>query len=366
MKICFLSLSSYPFLKNINIGYNGGAEIEQVHLGNELVKKGIDVSFITYFYGNKRIEYKNGIKIIKTYNPEKRVNELSKLNSIIKTLKEEDADINFHEDRSYGILPIYCSLYKKKFVHRIASDAIVLGIKIFKYEDYLRKFLKNIELKNANIIIAQNSLQKRILKNRNNLESIIIKNGIPINPSFKIEKCFNNKQTVLWVANLSIQKNPQIFIELAKSIPNADFRMIGGESPESIKLNEYVRESSKKISNFTYYGYMPHYKVNNFIQNSSLLVNTSFFEGFPMTFLESWLACKPVVSLKVNPDKIITQKNLGYVSNNKEQLRLDVIKLLENETLRKNMGKNGKNYVIQEHDIRIIIKKYIEVFNKLY
>ena len=68
MKLCFLSLDSYPVLTEENWGYAGGAEVEQVDLGRELVKLGYDVSFVTYHHGNRDIENVQGIEVIKTYN----------------------------------------------------------------------------------------------------------------------------------------------------------------------------------------------------------------------------------------------------------------------------------------------------------
>lgn len=71
MKICFLSLSSYLVLARKNLGYAGGAEVEQVHLAKELVSHGYDVSFVTYRYGRNQTENVGGTKVIKTYEREK-------------------------------------------------------------------------------------------------------------------------------------------------------------------------------------------------------------------------------------------------------------------------------------------------------
>ena len=43
MKIYFLSLNSYPILTGKNLGCAGGAEVEQVHLPEELLFYGSDV-----------------------------------------------------------------------------------------------------------------------------------------------------------------------------------------------------------------------------------------------------------------------------------------------------------------------------------
>jgi hypothetical protein len=53
------------------LGYIGGAEVEQVHLGMELAAIGYVVCFVTYRYGFRQTEYVDGIEIIPTYNREK-------------------------------------------------------------------------------------------------------------------------------------------------------------------------------------------------------------------------------------------------------------------------------------------------------
>lgn len=99
MKIGFLSLNSYPTLTGSNMGYVGGAEVEQVHLGKELAGHGYDVCFITYNHGQKKIENVDDIEIIKTYYREEadEINILLKYKSVWSALKKANADIYFYE-----------------------------------------------------------------------------------------------------------------------------------------------------------------------------------------------------------------------------------------------------------------------------
>jgi len=87
MKICFLSLNSYPVLTGKNLGYAGGAEVQQVHLGRELVTKGYNVCFVTYRHGQNQTENIGGIKVIKTYERGKaaEINALLKYRIILNS-----------------------------------------------------------------------------------------------------------------------------------------------------------------------------------------------------------------------------------------------------------------------------------------
>ena len=65
------------------------------------------------------------------------------------------------------------------------------------------------------------------------------------------------------------------------------------------------------LSNVKYCGQVTPDKDLQVIANAAILLSTSDQEGFPNTFLEAWSAGTPVVSLKIDPDRIIEQMGLG-------------------------------------------------------
>ena len=123
-------------LTNKNLGYAGGAEVEQVSLAKELVTYGYDVSFVTYSHGNRETEKADGITIIKTYERDEasKLSIFQKYKLIWSALKKVGADTYFHESGATGILPLFCGINRKKYVHRIASDATVLSKSLWKIQ----------------------------------------------------------------------------------------------------------------------------------------------------------------------------------------------------------------------------------------
>ena len=347
-----------------NLGYAGGAEVEQVHLGRELVTKGYDVFFVTYLHDRNQIENVDGIKVIKTYERGKagEKNALLKYRLIWSSLRKAGADIYFHESGASGVLPFYCFANRKKFIYRIASDAVVLGKPLSGNYGFNRKIVDTFEIKRADVVIVQSEFQKRILKERFGVKSVVIKNGLTV-PEVNCEK--QDPLIVLWVASISSVKRPHLFIKLAKSIPYARFEMIGGKTKGEPQLCYEITAAAQKLPNLTFHGFVPYHKVNEYFKKASIFVNTSRIEGFPNTFIQACAHYTPVVSLSVDPDKIIRNENLGFCSGTFKQLVSDVTTLLEDEKLRKTMGKNARKYIEREHDVKKTVKKYAEIFNEI-
>ena len=226
------------------------------------------------------------------------------------------------------------------------------------YERMLYKF----GIKKADCIIAQSEYQQELLKKDYNLDSIIIKNAHPLE---KVERSKSTPPIVLWVGTIKPEwKQPELFLKLAKAIPDARFQMVGGASTNKQFYDE-IKEEAERIPNLEFVGFVPYPEVNKYFENASILANTSSVEGFSNTFLQAWTRYTPVVSLNVDPDEIICKYKLGSHSRTFEQMVEDVKLLLEDEKLREEMGMNGRKYVEQEHDIKKIVKGYEKLFYNL-
>lgn len=362
MKICFLSLDSYPVLAKNNWGFAGGAEVEQVDLGLELVKLGYEVSFITYKHGEYNLEKIRGVQVIKTYERvnSSKISQIKKFSSIWSALSKANADIYFHESGATGLLPIFCFIRRRKHVYKIPSDATVIGKNLSGKSSLLAKIINIIEIKKADKVIAQNSFQKQVLINRFNKESCVIRNGINL-PSRHIDNKLS-KPIVLWVGRITWVKSPLAILEIAKQVPVAHFEIIGGETVGEEALYKAVKAAAAELPNVTFHGFVPYHFVNEYLEKGTLLVNTSVLEAFPITFIQAWANSMPVVSLNADPDGLIKNKQLGFHSGSKKQIISDIEFLLKNEGLRRTMGENGRQYVEREHDVTKVVKEYLKIF----
>lgn len=367
-KICFFALSSYSVLSNRNLGFIGGAELQQVLIGRELAKKGYNVSFLVFDHGQRVHEEIGGIKIYKTVQKGLALSPKTIFISTIKILsilKQVNSDIYIQEcaGRGYdtGFISLFCFLSKKKFLFLVSSDADVDGT-LRKRKGYLANIFYKVGLKRADCIITQSEYQQSLLRKNYDKDSIIIKNPYPIE---KVEIKKSIPPVVLWVGTIKpLWKQPELFLKLATEIPDIEFQMVGGASWDK-KFYNKIKEKAERIPNLEFFGFVPYPDVNKYFNNASILVNTSSIEGFSNTFLQAWSVYTPVISLNANPDGIISKFKLGCHSKTFEQMVKDVKILLRDNNLREEMGVNGRRYVEKEHDIKVVINGFEKIFSKV-
>jgi len=101
---------------------------------------------------------------------------------------------------------------------------------------------------------------------------------------------------------------------------------------------------------------------------SSFLVMTSVFEGLPMTLLEAQVLGLPMVSYacKCGPRDIIRDGENGFLIENRDcsEMVRRIIDLIENEELRKRMGRKSVEHS-ETFSREKVMSKWIDLFNRL-
>jgi glycosyltransferase involved in cell wall biosynthesis len=363
-KICFISPSAYPILSKKKLGLAGGAELQQNLISKELVNKGYQICFITSDFNQDDIEIIDKISIYKIPKNNNKyifyyIKEIFNLIKIFLKIKADIYYIRGHAIMS-GITTLLHFFNKTKIIFSVSHDYDIDGTR-YELKNNLRKFLYKIGILYADVVIAQSIYQQKVLKKKFRKDSILIKNVVAIP---KIKKIDKKNPLVLWVSSIKGIKKPEVFLELAKKLPEIKFQITGGSTDE--KFYDEVKKSASNIENLIFTGFIPYHEIHNHFDKASIFVNTSDAEGFPNTFLQAWSRSIPIVSLNVDPDEIICKYKLGFHSKTFEQMIND-IKLLNNDVkLRNEMGQNGREYIIKEHKIDNIIDRYEKLFNRLY
>lgn len=378
-KICYVTyLKPSFFLKNSE-DLMGGSEYQQLIITRALKSRGWDISFVVQEDGRKYSGQPFEFEIIKSYSPDHGFPLLRFWYPMaylwLKALNRANADIYIQEGACAmaGITAYFCQKKKKVFIFHIAAKWDVDGkfIKgknvdgVLSLSGRLRNRFRNgylykYGLKHTDAIICQSKDQLGLLEKNYRIDGVLIPNG-HILPTTEKNNFYSNK--VIWIGNIRPVKRPLLFLELAKKMPDLDFKMIGGAIDK--RLYAKCAKEAKVIPNIEFVGPAKREEMARHYKNTFLLVNTSDSEGFPNTFIEAWSYGVPTVSLNVDPDGCICKYGLGRRSGAFEKLILDIKLLKEKKDLWQQMSWNARRFCEENFAIDKVVDKYEKLFYQL-
>lgn len=172
-------------------------------------------------------------------------------------------------------------------------------------------------------------------------------------------------KNVIAVGRLVLQKN---FISLirawaliATQIPDWHLNIIG-EGPERERLQNEIKQLHLEES-ITLKGFSN--EVDKELEQSSISVITSVYEGFGLVILEAMAMGLPVISytFPYGPRDIIENGTNGFLVPNQDEqvLSARILDLAQNEELRNRMGEAALKRT-HDFDISLIIPKWMTLF----
>lgn len=193
---------------------------------------------------------------------------------------------------------LYARLAGKRFVFAGASDPdFALGPLPGMPWQHTRMY--RLGLRAAHAVIVQNLTQQRMLKQHFGKDGHLIQNGYA-EPDAR-PGAFDGH--VLWAATVKPLKRPDLFIELARRVPERRFVMVGGPgvTPDATAYMAQIARQAAGVPNLQMVGHVPYREVGAWFDGAALSVNTSDYEGLPNTFMQAWLRGTPTVSF-VRPE----------------------------------------------------------------
>lgn len=382
MKVCFFSPTAYAYFNPDSSTWAGGAEVQQVLLARKMAGNGLDVSFIVGDYGQPDSEIVDGITIIKSFEPFKGNRKLRFVPDMLKiygAMKVADADIYNQRSTSFftGQLACFASRLGKAFTFSIGIDyncypdgngLLPLPVSLL-YRYGIRK---------ADAVIAQTEEQRRLFTRNFGKEPVLIRNGIEI--PHRGQEAPGEAGTgphasgggtpdrgsadFLWVGSFRRRKRPELYIELARRVPEARFNIIGGVGDDRAFYEE-MRESIEHVPNVNYLGFVPPEEIEAHYRSAYALINTSNLEGFPNTYLHSWVHGVPTLTIEIDPDGIIESYRIGEATGTFEGLVSAVRRIFTDPSLRTGMSERARRYVEEHHDIRDRADDHIRLFDRI-
>ena len=369
-KICFVMANYFKY-------YMGGAELQAYLIAKQLTKS-VEVHYLFMKHPNfNKIKFQKNDDGIILHPMRQYVSKIfgkfffMNYQELHKLLDGINPDLIYQRGgKPYiGIAARWCKRNNKKLVlgtsmERNCSNAGILKANtISTYpSSIINGFFALYGIKNVNLLIVQNQHQQQLLRKNFGRDSVIITNGHHVPPPpFKIV----DPPVISWVANIKTLKQPELFIKLAENCQDLNVRFLYAGRLTSGPYQKMLLEKTSKLSNLEYLGEIPFEETNDLLSKSSIFVNTSITEGFSNTYIQAWMRETPVVTLNCDPDDVIKNHKIGFHSGSFQQLTKDVRYLIENEDVRREMGKNAREYALKNHDIKNIGKMYLKVFERL-
>jgi len=300
--------------------HTGGAELQCYLLSEEFIKRGWQVEvFTSKPTGSINKQYYNSSVYYYYYNNYK-MGLMTLFMVFMIALKTKSKYYYIRTDAKFlkTAFVWLSKLRNIKTIFALASDDDAKNISIMADYSYKKNmglkpfliyanalvsdtFTKNCTFK-MDLVISQSRTQKEILRAVTGIESLTIRNSFYLD-STEVKK----ENIILWVGNMRPIKRPELFIILANELYFKGWKFIMiGKSDGEIKLDTGI-----KNINFHYLGELSYKETNKWFNRAKILINTSFTEGFPNTFIQAWFFKTLIISLNVDPEKLLSKMQYG-------------------------------------------------------
>ncbi len=366
MRICFLGLENLPVLAPEFGGFSvGGAQVQQTLLARALARAGHTVSMVVADYGQPDGCSWDGVRTFRACAPDAGLPLLRfvypRWTSIWSALRRADADLYYTScaGMQVGLLAAFCHQHGKPFVFRIASDTdcdpSTVLVRLAR-----DRWLYRRGLRRANAILVQSQHQASLLASRFGLPSRRAGSLVDAPERSTVARDID----LLFVGNIRAIKRPDVMLALAARLPALSVHMVGGALPGEEALYHSTQRQAAALPNVVFHGRLPYADTNALYRRARLLVSTSQVEGFPNTYLQSWVRGVPVVAL-FDPDGVIRRERLGIAADSSDGLRDAVEALLGEPGAWEAASERCRAFMAREYGEASMIAPYIETFESI-
>lgn len=362
MKICIVSLHIAPYYQKTPGAKYGGAEVQAALLARAFSSAGHDVSLVVAGNdGDSDIPYPietayrvgQGVPGLRFFHPW--------LTGILRALERADADV-YHQHCAgmvTGVTAWFCRRKDRIFVYGAGSDTD-FSFRSVRIKGLRDKVLYRLGLALATGVVAQNRQQMELCRRTVDKPVRIIPSGVHPHEAATAA----DRESVIWVGGLRRIKRPDLFIELARRLPEHHFVMIGGGTGTEEEYARDIERTARGVPNLRLTGWLPHSEVLDLTARALLLVNTSVVEGFPNAYLEAWNHAVPIVSFN-DVDDLIRDEQLGAISGNLDDMVSHVQSLLSDDRARDAMGERARALVERRFSASVLGPQYVSFYEEL-
>ena len=340
--------------------HGGGAEYQIELLIEALVDCGrYEVHYLTHFPDQRDRSRRYRVWRIGE-GPIPRLGYMSDARALYRTLRQlKPCEIYQRVACAYtGICAAYAQRHGSTLLWHVAHDTDVTPQMLDPGRNLARVRLEkcaiNFGARRAGMIVVQTEHQAGLLlRNFARTAAAVVPN---FHPPAREALDKSGPFIVMWIANLKPWKRPEIFVRLAAQFADRGdvrFIMVGAAAAGggNRQWQASLLRSIEAAPNLEYLGQRTHAQVNELLARAHLFVNTSTQEGFPNTFIQSWMRGVAVLSVDVDPDEVLARGGLGVIAGSETALAAEVRRLIEDPALRERYAARGRSHAAARHSL---------------
>jgi len=345
--ILFHSSHAHLVLERSTTRVSGGAELQVALLARELAGRGIDTVIAAGDTGQPDHGLHDGVRIRNAgkFQTGGIVDALRAMPRVAQVLREEKPEWVFLLGWTtwlflfHVLKPVFG--YKLGFI--CGLDTEVNGG--FRRENPIRGALFEYAMRRCDVRLAMTGDQRGLFQKSGMTcglyRNLILPRSRPRAPGKPID--------LLWVSRCQPIKRPHLFLDLAERLPEAKCKMVCPR--EDAGLWETVNDRASKLPNLEFVERVPYHEIQAVYDAAKIFVNTSEWEGWPNSFIQSGLGSTALLSLDVNPDRLFQTYGPGrYCEGEIESLASAAAEMLASPERLESMQAGAARFVAEMHD----------------
>lgn len=328
----------------------GGAENQMLMLARGLAERGVKVCVAAFDESGTLPDSIDGVDVARRVLYQARLGargQLREAAEIYRCIDAADANVVLARSAVPAVALVAWSarLQRRRFLY---SSANIFDFDIARVESNPRnRRLVRHGIRLAEQIVVQTEEQQALCEQSFRRAPTLIRSIVQAAPLRDAEP-----EAFVWAGRICSYKRPLAFVELARAVPDARFRMVcvpeGVE--ESRKLLEEVRRAADRVPNLELLAPLTRPALAALIGRAVATVNTADLEGVSNVLLEGWAQGVPGIALSYDPDGLIERQGLGgFAAGSPARLAMIVRALWERRHHQNDLAERCQRYVREHH-----------------
>ena len=167
-------------------------------------------------------------------------------------------------------------------------------------------------------------------------------------------------EAFLWIGRTDWYKRPEAYVELARALPEARFRMVAMPMNDAGAARAALEREASALPNLELLSPRPRAELMQLVDEAVAIVNTSDYEGMPNVFLEGWARGVPALALTHDPDGVIAREGLGaFAAGSPTDLAELASDLWEKRNDQAALSERCTGYVEREHSSEAVVERWL-------